>query len=144
VGGRLASALSGREVRYGDIRLGVVVDVLFDVDLRVALGFDVRCGDEAHRFLPMRACDFRGDHAMVESPFLLMEDGYYRTRGRSLSALRGAPVLETGRQAGHLADVILGEGGIATTLVVASMDGEREVPLGGGVAVGANPLARAV
>ncbi len=142
--GRRASALSGLEVRYGDIRLGVVVDVLFDLDARVALGFDVRCGDEAHRFLPAPACDVEGGHLVIESPFLLVEDDYYRTRGRSLSVLRGASVLDTGRQIGRLVDVVLSEEGIASALVVVTAGGERQLPLGPAVTVDAKTLTPAV
>ncbi len=142
--GQRASALPGREVRYRDIRLGVVIDVLFDLEVRSMLGFDVRCGDGRIRFLPVRACDLGHDHVAVPSPFLLMDDAFYRRHGRPLSALPGTQVREAGTPAGRVVDVIVGADGTPVRVRVETEAGERELSLGERVVLEPRPVSPAV
>ena len=144
MGGRRVSAFCGREVRYGDIRLGVVVDVLFDAEARTALGFEVRCGDETHRFLPLRASDTSGDEVLIDSPLLLVDGAYYRAMSRAFATLRGGGVGEGRRGLGELADVVIGEDGTVISLVVATDGGEHEVPRTESLEVERKPLRPAV
>ena len=92
-----------------------------------ALGLDVLCGDERHRFLPVSAADVRDDHVEASSPLVLLDlrdDSYYRRETRSLGALRGRAVAA----GAELEDVVLGDGWRIVELVLE--DGER-VPLDG-------------
>lgn len=114
-------------VRLRGIHLGHAVDVLLHPTEARALGVDVLCGDETHRFLPFSAASL-GDEALeVESPFVLLDlpaDSFYRVEARSLSALRGTPVGDEG----SLVDVVLGADWAVEELV---LDGARRVPLDG-------------
>jgi hypothetical protein len=92
-----------------------------------ALGLDVLCGDERHRFLPLSAADVRDDYVEASSPLVLLDlrdDSYYRRETRSLGALRGTAV----EDGAALEDVVL-DGGWRIVQVVLE-DGER-VPLDG-------------
>ena len=92
--GRLAGELLRLPVRTRDIVIGRPVDVLVDPMRARAVGFDVLCRDDEHRFLPWTAA-IVGDAAIsVESPIVMLEEeqlAFYRTRARSLREL--APVL---------------------------------------------------
>jgi hypothetical protein len=57
----------------GGIELGRPVDLLIDRERPRALGFDVLCGDEAHRFLPFVVARVRDDAIEIDSPFLLLD-----------------------------------------------------------------------
>ena len=115
-------------VRLRGIHLGRPVDLLLHPTEPRALGLDVLCGDETHRFLPFSAATV-GDNAFeVESPFVLLDlpqGSFYRVEARSLSALRGTPVGDNGSV---LHDVVLGPGWAVQGLV---LDGARRVPLDG-------------
>ena len=92
-----------------------------------ALGLDVLCGDERHRFLPLSAVEVREGHFEASSPLVLLdlrEDSYYRRETRSLGALRGAAV----EDGAALEDVVLDGGWRIVELVLE--DGER-LPLDG-------------
>lgn len=92
-----------------------------------ALGLDVLCGDERHRFLPVSAVDVQDDHVEAASPLVLLdlrEDSYYRLQTRSLGALRGTAV----EDGAALEDVVLDGGWRIVELVLE--DGDR-VPLDG-------------
>jgi hypothetical protein len=52
----------------GGIELGRPVDLLIDRNRPRAVGFDVLCGDEAHRFLPFVVATFRDDAIEIDSP----------------------------------------------------------------------------
>jgi hypothetical protein len=115
-----AEWLLGLPVRLHGIRLGHPVDVLLDrADWR-ALGFAVRCGDDANRFLAWATVTVGDDELMVASAFMLLEDiDFYRSRSRSLRSLRGA---ET--PFGPVGDLLLAEDGT----VIAVVAGDRRVP----------------
>ena len=139
-------SLVGRPVVIRDVRLGVAVDALFDRALGRLVGLDVRCRDEAHRFLPYPACEVLGDRVAVESALVLLdrELDFYRVGGSTLSALRGQPVVEGGDELGTLADLVTGPGGEVVGIVVAGTHGETEIEPGADVAVGNHALRPAV
>ena len=139
-----ARALLGRDVRFGDIRVGLVIDVVFDLDARCVLGLDVRCGDEAHRFLPMRACEVSADDVVVASPFVLMEGALHGERACRLSSLRDAGIVRDGAKVGRLVDVAIDGEGIVTNLVVSTAGRTREIPLAPDLALERRPLRPAV
>ena len=71
------------------IRLGRVADVIFDPDCTRAVGFDVICGDELHRFLPFPSVELVAEGIEVRSTLGLLdaeELDFYRRNGRSLAA----------------------------------------------------------
>jgi len=103
------------------------VDLLLHPQEPHALGLDVLCGDDRHRFLPVSAAQLRGDHVEAASSLVLLdlrEDSFYRLESRPLSDLRGATV-DGGVE---LQDVVLDPGWRIVELVVE--EGKR-VPLDG-------------
>jgi hypothetical protein len=92
---RLAGELLRLPVRTRDIEVGRPVDVIVDPLRQCAVGFDVLCRDDEHRFLPWTAAVV-GDVAIsVASPLVMLEEeqlAFYRARARSLREL--VPVLE--------------------------------------------------
>jgi len=129
-----------------DARLGVVVDALFDRVLGRLVGLDVRCRDEAHRFLPYPASEVLEDRLGVESALVLLasELDFYRVGGNTLSGLRGQPVLVAGDALGTLADLVIGPEGEVVGIVVATPHGETEIEPGLDVVVGNHALRPAV
>jgi hypothetical protein len=118
-------------VRLRGIQLGRPVDVLLHPHEPQALGLDVLCGDDRHRFLPVAAADVRDDHLEASSPLALLDlrdDSYYRRETRSLGGLRGTAV-----DGAALEDVVLDGGWRIVELVLE--DGER-VPLDGNALAG--------
>ena len=92
----LAGDLLRLPVRTKGIEIGRPVDVIVDPERNRALGFDVLCRDESHRFLPLSAAVFDTEQIAVESPLMLLAEDqldFYRTRAKSLRAL--VPVLES-------------------------------------------------
>jgi hypothetical protein len=144
MGGRPAEQLLRLPVRLRGIRLGRPVDLLLDLPARRALGLDVLCGDEAHRFLPLAAATPGEDEIGVSSALTLLEETeleFYRVRASSLAALRGAPLERRGRPLGRLSDVLVGPGGAIEGLVVETDDGTRLVEADEHVALEAQSAA---
>ena len=87
---RLAGELLRLPVRTRNIEIGRPVDVIVDpVDNR-AVGFDVLCRDDEHRFLPWTAAVVDEKSISVESPIVMLAEeqlAFYRTRARSLREL---------------------------------------------------------
>jgi hypothetical protein len=128
VRGHTGDELLRLPVRLRGIYLGRPVDVLLHPTEPQALGVDVLCGDETHRFLPFSAATLGDEAFEVESPFVLLDlppGSFYRVQARSLSALRGTPVGDDGSL---LQDVVLGPGWAIEELV---LQGARRVPLDG-------------
>src|SRR2546423_7841283 len=118
-------------VRMHGIGLGRSVGLIVDVDVRRVLGFEVRCGDDTHRFLPLAAARVRAGEIVVASPLTLLDElAFYRARGHGLGALRGARVANAGGDLGTLRDVVFEPDGAINELVVATPAGERSVPAG--------------
>jgi hypothetical protein len=89
-------------VKVRGIQLGWPVDLILDAAGGRAIGLDVLCGDEVHRFLPLAAADVRDDAIAVNSALTLLTDvelRFYRDRGSTLRELRGR---------GGVRDVVLG------------------------------------
>ncbi len=130
--GLTGTKLLRRPVRLRGIELGRPVDVLLHPDEPHALGLDVLCGDERHRFLPVFGAEVHRHHVEVASPLVLLDlrdDSFYRRRARSLSALRGTHL----DGSGELEDVVLGPDWRIVALV---LEGGERVPLDGNVLPG--------
>lgn len=124
--GLTGDELLRRPVRVHGIQLGHAVDVLLHPSRPQALGLDVLCGDDRHRFLPFSAATVRDDHVEAASPLVLLdlrEGSFYRTEARALSGLRGTPLAGSR----PLQDVVLGPDWAITELVL----GDERVPLDG-------------
>ena len=92
---RLAGQLLRLPVTTHDITIGRPVDVIVDPVHNRAVGFDVLCRDEEHRFLPWTAAVIGEKSIAVASPIVMLAEeqlAFYRDRATSLRAL--VPVLE--------------------------------------------------
>jgi hypothetical protein len=121
-------------VRYRGIHLGHPVDVVLDTAATRVVAFDVLCGDEEHRVLPLAVAVVGVDEIVPESALVLVDERdsrFYREQGRWLRDLRGRAVMRGGRRVGALRDVLVDEDGALTELVVAAGDEERSLPLDG-------------
>jgi hypothetical protein len=130
VSGLTGDELLRRPVRVRGIQLGRPVDVLLHPTEPQALGLDVLCGDDQHRFLPLSAARVGADHVEAASPLVLLdlkEGSFYRDEARSLNELRGTPV--AGRSS--LQDIVLGPDWAIAELVLDGRDGRRRVELDG-------------
>jgi hypothetical protein len=117
-------------VRVHGIQLGRVVDILLHPSDPRALGVDVLCGDDKHRFLPLPAARVEPGELAASSALVLLElrdDSFYRVEARPLSELRGLPV--AGRSS--LQDVVLGQDWTIEELVLDGSEGRERVPLDG-------------
>jgi hypothetical protein len=124
-------ALLGLPVRLHGLQLGRPVDLLLDREAVRAVGLDVLCGDEVHRFLPLPTAAIGDEAITISSPLVLLEEDeldFYRSRALSLSSLRGRPVQKHGRDAGKLRDVVLRSDGVLTAAIV---DTGRRLPVDG-------------
>ena len=122
-------------VRHNGIDLGRSLDLAIDLDAGRVLGLEVRCRDDAHRFLPLPAARLTSDEVDVESPLTLLDDlAFYRRRGSSYRELRGGTVEQAGRAVGTLKDVELGLEG-AFTLVVTTPTGDVRLAGAAGVRI---------
>jgi len=127
VWGLTGEELLERPVRLRGIQLGRVVDVLLHPGEPQALGLDVFCGDERHRFLPVSAAEVRDDHVEAASSLVLLDlrpDSFYRLRARPLSTLRGTRIDDRR----ELHDVVFGPDWRIVELV---LEGGERVPLDG-------------
>lgn len=131
--------LLGAPVLLHGIQLGRPVDVVLDKDLRRALGFEVRCGDESRRFLPLSVAR-RGERGIeLASPLVLLESSelaFYTRRGATFSALRNVPVQVGGDRVGTLVDLVLDEDGAVVEVVVTTKTGRRRIAYGPMVVLG--------
>lgn len=114
-------------VRLHGIQLGRAHDLLLDPVEWRAVGFEVQCGDEARRFLPVSTAHVSQDEIAVNSALMLLEDvEFYRTRTRSLRSLIGTKIEVAGVAAGTLRDVELNAEGTATHLLLDDDNGGGE------------------
>jgi hypothetical protein len=130
---RTGDELLALPVRLHGIQLGRPVDLLLDRDAERAVGLDVLCGDEVHRFLPLPTAAVCRDEIRILSPFVLLEQrelDFYRSRTLALSRLRGGAVEEqNGPQLGPLRDVVVADDG----RVLAAIVDEKRIPLVAGL-----------
>jgi hypothetical protein len=121
MGGRPAEELLRLPVRLHGIQLGRPVDLIVDLDAERALGLDVLCGDEVHRFLPLAAARVAEDEITVSSALTLLEEAelaFYRTRASALSALRGSELERGSQPVGRLRDVVVADDGSLAAVLV--------------------------
>ena len=120
-------------VRLHGLQVGRPVDLLLDRDAERAVGLDVLCGDEVHRFLPLPTAAVRDDEIRILSPFVLLEQrelDFYRSRTLALSRLRGGLVEEkNGRPVGPLRDVVVADDG----RVIAAIVDAKRIPFEAGL-----------
>ena len=89
---RRAEELLNLPVRVRGIELGRPVDLIVDREVTRAIGFDVLCGDDAHRFLPFAVARVEPEAIEIESPFVLLDFdqvAFYREQASSLRSLNG-------------------------------------------------------
>lgn len=109
-----ARSLLERPVVLNGIKLGQPYDLVLDEESMRALGLEVVCEDEVHRFLPLPAARIRDDEIAVGSALLLLEErdmDFYRSRSRTFRALEEAGV----------EDLLLDENGDVTVVRKASV-----------------------
>jgi hypothetical protein len=124
---RTGDELLALPVRLHGIQLGRPVDLLLDRDAHRAVGLDVLCGDDVHRFLPLPTAAVGRGEIRILSPLVLLEQrelDFYRSRTLALSRVRGTAVERNGRQLGLLRDVVVAEDG----RVVAAIVDEDRIP----------------
>ncbi len=122
---RTGDELLGLPVRLHGIQLGRPVDLLLDPHAQRAVGLDLLCGDEVHRFLPLPTAAVGREEIRILSPFVLLEQhelDFYRARTLALGRLRGRAVERHGRKIGLLQDVVVAGDG---QLVAAIVENER-------------------
>ena len=122
---RTGAELLGLPVRLHGIQLGRPVDLLIDPDAHRAVGLDLLCGDDVHRFLPLQTAAIGDEEIRILSPFVLLEQReleFYRSRALALAKLRGRPLERHGRKVGLLEDVVVAEDG---QLVAAIVENKR-------------------
>ena len=76
-----------RTVVLKGVQVGRVVDVIFDRADGDVVGFEVRCEDGRHRFLPSAAATSHDSTIEIASPFALLDTDqleFYRRRGSTL------------------------------------------------------------
>jgi len=133
--GLTAAGLLRTPVRLRGIHLGYVADLVLDVERRRALGFEVACGDEERRFLPLSVASVDGREIKVSSPLVLLnasELTFYTTRGSTFLALRGTTVVRDRAAVGRLDDLVLSADGVIAEIVVDGREVEytKDVRLG--------------
>ena len=126
-----ARALLDLPVRLHGIQLGRSADLLLDRDELRAVGLDVVCGDDVHRFLPLAAAAVGADEVSLSSPLVLLEEdelAFYRKRTLSLDEIRGQPVRRKARDLGIVRDLVLNADLTPAAVVVEAGGVERTVP----------------
>jgi hypothetical protein len=116
-------ALLALPVRLHGIQVGRPVDLLLDREAERAVGLDVLCGDDAHRFLPLPTAAINEEGISIHSPLVLLEEDevdFYQARTFALSSLRGRPMQRDGREVGKLRDVVLASDGRLVAAIVES------------------------
>jgi hypothetical protein len=127
-----------RPVRLRGIQLGKPVDVILDATCRRALGFEVRCGDDERRFLPLSVATVGGRDVQVSSPLVLLDESqlsFYTRRGFTFRALRGTDVVDRGVVAGRLHDFMFDRDGTIASVTVETSSGIEELEYGSSVAL---------
>ena len=119
-------------VRVHGIELGRPVDIVLDREHTRALGFEVLCGDEERRFLPLAVATVRETELELRSSLGLLDEAelaFYTKRGSTFAALRGSSVVRARAMLGELTDLRLAADGTIVSVVVATPDGGEELDL---------------
>lgn len=128
-------------VRLDGVDVGRAVDVILDPGHGRALGLDVLCRDDVHRFLPLAAAHVDLAEIRLSSAFALVDDSgfeFYRDRTSSLRTLKGSQVARGAEKLGALRDVVVSPEGDIEAFVVESADGAETVPAAPGVSLDGN------
>ena len=86
--GRGAADVLSLPVRLHGIQLGKPVEAFVDRQEDRVLGFEVVCGDGAHRFLPFSVARLAPDEITIQSALTLIDESdldFYRRNGRRLA-----------------------------------------------------------
>jgi hypothetical protein len=76
-----------QSVAMKGINVGRVVDVILERENNEVIGFEIRCEDGNHRFLPRAAATTDGSAIAIDSPLALLDTDqldFYRRRGVTL------------------------------------------------------------
>jgi sporulation protein YlmC with PRC-barrel domain len=139
-----AEALLRLPVRLRGIDVGRAVDVILDPGSGRAVGLDVLCKDDQHRFLPLSAAALDGEEIAVSSSLTMLRSNeldFYRRRASTIRSLRGLPVRRGGKHLGHLHDVVVGMDGGIIELVVANGRGRTHIAVETALRISADPPA---
>ena len=131
---RSGTELLGLPVRLHGLQLGRPSDLLLDREGMRAVGFDIVCGDDAHRFLPFPTAAITEEAIIITSPLVMLEAGelaFYRSRSFTLSSLRDRPVERKGRSVGILRDVLVATDGELAAVLVETDGAAERVPFDG-------------
>lgn len=131
--GLSAAHLLRLPVRVRGIELGRPVDLVLDREHTRALGFEVLCGDEERRFLPLAVATVRDTELELRSPLGLLAEAelaFYTKRGSTFAGLRGCGVARARETLGELVDLTLAADGTIAAVVVATPDGREELDYG--------------
>ena len=129
-------------IRLRGIDVGHAVDVILDPEGRRALGLDVLCKDDAHRFLPLTAARVGEDEITVASALMMLaadELAFYRKRASTVRLLRGAHVQLKGKDVGRLEDVMVSSDGTIAALIVDGAKGLTRYELDDTLRITADP-----
>ena len=141
--GLSAAHLLRLPVRVRGIELGRPVDLVLDREHTRGLGFEVLCGDEERRFLPLAVATVRDTELELRSPFGLLDEAqlaFYTRRGSTFASLRGRGVVRARALLGELVDLTLTGNGTIAAVVVATPEGVEELAYGPDVALAAAGL----
>jgi hypothetical protein len=86
--GRGVAEVLALPVRLHGIQLGRPVDAFVDRAANRVVGFEVVCGDGAHRFLPVAVARLAADEITLHSALTLIGEGdldFYRRNSRRLA-----------------------------------------------------------
>lgn len=125
-----AERLLGLPVRVRGIELGRPVDLVLDREHTRVLGFEVLCGDDERRFLPLAVASVRESELEIRSSLGLLDEAelaFYTKRGSTFAALRGCGVVRARTLLGELVDLTLAPDGTIASVVVATPDRSEEV-----------------
>jgi hypothetical protein len=123
--------LLGLPVRLHGLELGRPADLLLDREALRAVGFDILCGDDEHRFLPLPTAVVDEAGLTIHSPLVLLEEDeldFYRSRAFAFSSLRGRPVTSKGGPAGRLRDLVLAPDGALRAVLVETEGRVERIP----------------
>jgi hypothetical protein len=87
----LVEELLRQPVLFHGIQIGRVVDLILEPERQAVIGFEVRCEDGRHRFLPRAAARDTVKGLELESPFGLLDSDeleFYRSKGLTLRTRR--------------------------------------------------------
>jgi hypothetical protein len=138
VDGVSADTILGLPVRLHGIQLGRPVDLVLEPATLRAVGLHVHCGDGIDRFVPLPAVRIDAEEIAVRSALMLLDEGnlaFYRARGRTFRALRGAPVTRGRSALGELVDLVISADGTPTEVIVERGGTRDRIPFGADVRV---------